>query len=97
MSVALWPLIIIFSPVVLLTGAPASRYLMRRARRSASAAQAAVAGHGGQPARAAVVWLSPGASLLLTVISNRLWIALTAPGRCRPNLAMPATSDSGPH
>jgi hypothetical protein len=80
-SLALWPLIIILSPVVLLAGEPASRYVMRRVHRSASTAQVAVAGHGGQPARAAAVRLPRRISLLVTVISNPLWIALTAPGR----------------
>ena len=80
-SLALWPLIIIFSPVVLLAGEPVNRYVMRRVRRSASTAQVAVAGHNGRPARAAAVRLPRRASLLVTVISNPLWIALTAPGR----------------
>jgi hypothetical protein len=35
----------------------------------------------GRPAHAAAVRLPLHASLLLTVISNPLWIALTAPGR----------------
>jgi hypothetical protein len=80
-SVALWPLIIIFSPVVLLAGEPVNRYVMRRVHRSASTAPVAVADDGGRPARAAPVRLPPRTSLLLTVISNPLWIALTAPGR----------------
>jgi hypothetical protein len=77
----LWPLIIIFSPVVLLAGEPFNRYVMRRVRRSAPTAQAGVAGHCGRPARAAAVRLPPRTSLLVSVISNPLWIALTAPGR----------------
>jgi hypothetical protein len=80
-SLALWPLIIIFSPVILLAGEPVNRYVMRRVRRSASTAQTAVAGHDGRPARSAAVPLPLRTSLLLTVISNPLWIALTAPGR----------------
>lgn len=78
-SAALWPLIIIFSPVILLAGEPVNRSVMRRVRRSASTAQIAV--HDGRPARAAAVRLPLHTSLLLTVISNPLWIALTAPGR----------------
>ena len=54
---------------------------MRRVRRSASTAQLAVVRHRGWPARAAAVRLSLRTSLLLTVISHPLWIALTAPGR----------------
>jgi transposase InsO family protein len=81
-SLALWPLIIIFSPLIVLAGEPVNRYVMRRVRRRASAAQMAVARHSGsRAARAAAVPLPVHASLLLTVISNPLWIALTAPGR----------------
>jgi hypothetical protein len=80
-SLALWPLIIIFSPVIVLTGEPVNRYVMRRVRRTASAAQMAAVRHSGQPTRAAAVRLPLRTSLLLTVISHPLWIALTAPGR----------------
>jgi hypothetical protein len=80
-SLALWPLIIIFSPVILLAGEPVNRYVMRQVRRSASTAQIPVVCHGGRAARAAAVRLPLRTSLLLTVISNPLWIALTAPGR----------------
>jgi hypothetical protein len=80
-SLALWPLIIIFSPVILLAGEPVNRYVMRRVRRSASTAQMAVVRHNGRPARAAAGRLPVRTSLPLTVISNPLWIALTAPGR----------------
>jgi hypothetical protein len=79
-SLAVWPLAIIFSPVILVAGEPVNRYVMRRMRRSAAAGPAAVTGHGDRPARA-VVCLPARASLLLVVISNPLWIALTAPGR----------------
>lgn len=79
-SLALWPLIIAFSPVVILAGEPVNRYVMRLVRRRA-AAQMAVVRPGGRPSRAAAVPLPPRASLLLTLISNPLWIALTAPGR----------------
>jgi hypothetical protein len=72
-SVALWPLIIILSPVILLAGELVNRYVMRRVRPNASTARVAVVWHSGRPAHAA--------SFLLTVISNPLWIALTAPGR----------------
>ena len=80
-SLALWPLIIIFSPVILLAGEPVNRYVMRRVRGSAFTAQAGVVRHSGRPARPAAVRLPLHTSLLLTVISNPLWIALTAPGR----------------
>jgi hypothetical protein len=80
-SLALWPLIVLFSPVIVLAGEPVSRSVMRRVRRSASGAQIAVVRQGGRPARAVAVRLPLHTSLLLTVISNRLWIALTAPGR----------------
>ena len=80
-SLALWPLIIIFSPVILLAGEPVNRYVMRQVRRSASTAQIPVVRHRGRAARAAAVRLPLRTSLLLTVISNPLWIALTAPGR----------------
>jgi hypothetical protein len=79
-SLAVWPLTIALSPVILVAGEPVNRYVMRRVRRSAAAGPAAVIGHGDGPARA-VVRLSASASLLLAVISNPLWIALTAPGR----------------
>ena len=80
-SFALWPLIIMFSPVIILAGERASRYVMRRMRRTASTAQIAAVRHDGRPARAAAARLPPGTSLLLAVISHPLWIALTAPGR----------------
>jgi hypothetical protein len=80
-SLAVWPLTITLSPVILVAGEPVNRYVMRRVRRSAAAGPAAVIGHGDGPARAVVVRLSAPASLLLVVISNPLWIALTAPGR----------------
>jgi hypothetical protein len=80
-SVALWTLIIILSPVILLAGELVNRYVMRRARPSASTARVAVVWHSGRPAHAAAVRLPMHTSFLLTVISNPLWIALTAPGR----------------
>ena len=80
-SLALWPLIIIFSPVILLVGEPANRYVMWRVRRSASTAQITVVGHNGRPTRSAAMRLPLRTSLLLAFISNPLWIALTAPGR----------------
>jgi hypothetical protein len=80
-SLAVWPLAIIFSPVILVAGEPVNRYVMRRVRRGAAAGPAAVTGHGDRPARAVAVRLPARASLLLAVISNPLWIALTAPGR----------------
>ena len=78
---AVWPLTIVLSPVILVAGEPVNRYVMRRVRRSAAARQAAVTGRGDGPARAVLVRLSAPASLLWMVISNPLWIALTAPGR----------------
>jgi len=81
-SLALWPLVIIFSPVILLVGEPANRYVMRRVRWSASTAQMTITGPSGSPVSvAAPAGLPLHASLLVTVISNPLWIALTAPGR----------------
>jgi hypothetical protein len=80
-SLAVWPLTITLSPVILVAGEPVNRYVMRRVRRSAPAGPAAVTGHGDGPALAAVVRLSAPAFLLWVVISNPLWIALTAPGR----------------
>ena len=80
-SLALWPLIIIFSPVIVLAGEPVNRYVMRRVRRTAYTAQIAAVRHDERPARAAAAQLPPRTSLLLAVISHPLWIALTAPGR----------------
>jgi hypothetical protein len=77
---AVWPLTLILSPVILVAGEPVNRYVMQRMRSSAAAGPAAVTGPGDGPARA-VVRLSGPASLLWVVISNPLWIALTAPGR----------------
>jgi len=80
-SLAVWPLAIILSPVILVAGEPVNRYVMRRVRSSAAAGPPAVSRHGDGPARAVAVQLPARASLLLAVISNPLWIALTAPGR----------------
>ena len=84
-SLALWPLIIIFSPVIVLAGEPVNLYVMRRVRRTAStaemAAEMAAVDYSGRSARATAVRLSLRTSLLLTVINHPLWIALTAPGR----------------
>jgi hypothetical protein len=80
-AVAQWPLIIIFSPVILLVGELVNRCVMRRVRRNTSDAQIAVVRLGGQPPRTAILRLPQRAPLLLIVISNPLWIALTAPGR----------------
>jgi hypothetical protein len=80
-SLALWPLIVLFAPVILLAGEPVNRYVMLRAFRSGSPAQVAVVRDGGGPGRPAAVQLPPRASLLLIVIGNPLWIAFTAPGR----------------
>jgi hypothetical protein len=80
-SIAVWLLTIIFSPVILVAGEPLNRYVMRRVRRSATAGLAAGTRDGDPSARAVAVRLSAAASLLMMVISNPLWIALTAPGR----------------
>jgi len=80
-TLAVWPLAIILSPVILVAGEPVNRYVMRRVRLRAAAGPAPVTGHGDRPARPMAVHLSGSASLLLMVISNPLWIALTAPGR----------------
>jgi hypothetical protein len=80
-SLAVWPLAIILSPVILVAGEPVNRYVMRRVRLRAAAGPPAVIRHGDRPARAVAVRLTAPASLLLVVISNPLWIALTAPGR----------------
>jgi hypothetical protein len=79
---ATWPLAIIFSPVILVAGEPVNRYVMRRVRRSAATAPVAVVRGDDRPAPGvAPVQLAPPVSLLFMVISNPLWIALTAPGR----------------
>jgi hypothetical protein len=81
-SLAMWPLLIILSPVILVAGEPVNQYVMRRVRWSAAPAQVAVVRCGDQPTHAvAAVRLPLNASLLLMAISNPLWIALTAPGR----------------
>ena len=81
-EVALWPLIILLSPVILVVGEPVNRFVMRRVRRSAATAQVAVVRRGDRPTCAvAAARLPLHASLLLMAISNPLWIALTAPGR----------------
>jgi hypothetical protein len=80
-SLAVWPLTIILSPVILVAGEPVNRYVMRRVRLRAAAGPAAAIRHGDRSARAVAVRLPAPASLLLLVISNPLWIALTVPGR----------------
>ena len=81
-SLAVWPLTITLSPVILVAGEPVNRYVMRRVRRSAAAAPVAVVRRDDRPAPGvAPLQLAPPASLLFMVISNPLWIALTAPGR----------------
>jgi hypothetical protein len=79
-SLAAWPLTVIFSPVILVAGEPVNRYVMRRMRRLTADRQPAVIPHADRPGRAAAV-LPARACLLLAIISNPLWIALTAPGR----------------
>ncbi|MGH3278365.1 MAG: hypothetical protein ACRDNW_04420 [Trebonia sp.] len=82
-TLAIWPVIITLSPVIILVGEPVNRYVMRRLRRSAPTTGMAVAHAGGRQVRAAAfaARLTLPSSLLLTAISNPLWIALTAPGR----------------
>lgn len=80
-ELAAWPLTIALSPVVLVAGEPVNRYVMWRVRRYAAAGPTAVAGHDDLPPRAVAVRLPAAISLPLVVISNPLWIALTAPGR----------------
>jgi len=79
-SLAAWPLTVILSPVILVVGEPVNRYVMRQMRRITAGERPAGIQHADRPALAAAV-LPPRASLLLAVISNPLWIALTAPGR----------------
>jgi hypothetical protein len=67
--------------VILVAGEPVNQYVMRRVRRMPAAGPAAVIGHRDRPARPVAVRLPASASLFLVVISNPLWIALTAPGR----------------
>jgi hypothetical protein len=80
-SLAAWLLAVIFSPVILVAGEPVNRYVMRRVLKSATAGSAAGSRHGNRPAGAVAVRLPAAASLVLVVISNPLWIVLTAPGR----------------
>jgi hypothetical protein len=78
----MWPVVVALSPVILLAGEPMNRYVMRRLRRNAAIAGPAVVRSGERSARVATaVALTRPSSLLLTAISNPLWIALTAPGR----------------
>ena len=82
LSLAIWALVIIFSPVIPVAGEPINQYVMRRVRWSVARASVTVLRRGdGLAPEAVPVWLSAPASLLLTAISNPLWIALTAPGR----------------
>jgi hypothetical protein len=75
-------LIVALSPLILLAGEPVNRYVMRHLRSRAPIAGVPVARTGDRSARVATaVPLSLPFSLLLTAISNPLWIALTAPGR----------------
>ena len=79
-SLAAWLLVVVFSPVILVAGEPVNRYVMRRVHRSATVGSAGTR-HGDRPTGAVAVRLPVAASLVLMVISNPLWIALTAPGR----------------
>lgn len=81
-TLALWPVIILLSPVILLAGEPVNRYVMRRLRGNALIAGAAVVRAGDRSLRVGTpVRLTRLSSLLMTAITNPLWIALTAPGR----------------
>jgi hypothetical protein len=82
MGLAMWPVIIALSPVILLAGEPVNRYVMQRLRSSAPIAGAPVVRTGNLSARVVTpVRLPLPSFLLLIAISNPLWIALTAPGR----------------
>lgn len=83
-SVAMWLLIIVFSPVILVIGEPVDRYVMWRVRSGAATATRVpvVVSHGD----ASVYAVTPSrlplhAFLLFSAMHNPLWIALTAPGR----------------
>jgi hypothetical protein len=78
----MWPVVIALSPVILVAGEPVNEYVMGRVRRSAAPLQAAVI-YSGDPSARVVRAVQPPlcTSPLLMVISNPLWIALTAPGR----------------
>jgi hypothetical protein len=81
-SLALWPLIMIFFPVVLVAGEPLNRYVLRLAGRKARSAQAAAIRNGDRPPHAMTIATMPThVTVLFLVIRNPLWIALTAPGR----------------
>ena len=81
-GLAMWPAIIVLSPVILLVGEPVNRYVMRHLRWSPSLAEVTVVRPGDRSARAVTpVRLTPVSSLLSIAMSNALWIALTAPGR----------------
>ena len=80
-SIAVWLLTILFSPVILVAGELLNRYVMRRVRRNATVGPAAGTRDGDRSARAVAVRLSASSSLLMVVISNPQWIAFTAPGR----------------
>lgn len=70
------------SPVILLVGEPVNRYVMRRLRWRPPLAEVVVVRTSNTSARVMTpVRLTLPSSLLLTAISNPLWIALTAPGR----------------
>jgi hypothetical protein len=82
-SVAMWPLIIVFAPVILVAGEPVNRYVMRRVRwGGATVTRVAVVSHGDWPAHAVALSQLPlRVCLLFSATCNPLWIALTAPGR----------------
>jgi hypothetical protein len=80
-SLAMWLLLIILSPVILVAGEPVNRYVMRRVRSSAALARMAAVRHDDRPPQAAAVRLPLHTSLLLTATRDPLWIAITAPGR----------------
>jgi len=79
----MWPLIIIFSPVILVAGEPVNRFVLGRMhRRAAVATWATATGRGNRSASV----LLPGPLpwhlfLFFQAMRNPLWIALTAPGR----------------
>jgi hypothetical protein len=79
---AMWPVVITLSPVILLAGEPVNRYVTQQLRSTAPIAGVTVVRSGDHSVRVVTsTRLTLPSSLLLIAISNPLWIALTAPGR----------------
>ena len=79
----MWPLIIVFAPVILVAGEPVNRYVMWRVRwDAATVTRVTVVSHGDWSAHAVAPSRLPlHVFLLFSAMRNPLWIALTAPGR----------------